>query len=151
MVKNLPAMQETRVQSLGKEDALEKGMATYSRILAWRIPWTEEPGELQSMGLQRVRHICATNTKYHFIWKWKWSRSVVPDSLWPHGLWLPGSSIQGIFQVRVPEWVAILFSRGSSWPRDRTQVSCIAGRCFTLWATKEAQTLAYSWHQNLYY
>ena len=54
MVKNLPAMQETRVRSLGGEDPLEKEMATHSSILAWRIPWTEEPGGLQSMGLQRV-------------------------------------------------------------------------------------------------
>ena len=56
MVKNLPAMQETWVQSLGQEDMLEKGMATHSNILAWRIPLTEEPGGLQSTGLQRVRH-----------------------------------------------------------------------------------------------
>ena len=54
MVKNLPAMRETQVRSLGREDPLEKGMATHSSILAWRIPWTEEPGGLQSMGLQRV-------------------------------------------------------------------------------------------------
>ena len=51
-VKNLPAMQETRVQSLDQEDPLEKGMANHSSILAWRIPWTEEPGGLQSMGSQ---------------------------------------------------------------------------------------------------
>ena len=56
MVKNLPAMWETQVLSLGQEDSLEKGMATHSSILAWRIPWTEEPGELQPMGLQRVGH-----------------------------------------------------------------------------------------------
>ena len=56
MVKNPPAMQETRVQSLGWEDPLEKGMASHSSILAWRIPYTEEPGGLQSMGWQRVRH-----------------------------------------------------------------------------------------------
>ena len=55
-VKNLPAMQETRVLSLGQEDPLEKGMATHSSILSWRIPWTEEPGRLQSMEPQRVRH-----------------------------------------------------------------------------------------------
>ena len=55
-VKNLPAMQETPVQSLGWEDPLEKGMATHSSILAWRIPWTEEAGGLQSIGLQRVGH-----------------------------------------------------------------------------------------------
>ena len=55
MVKNLPAMQETQVQSLGWEDLLEKGMAAYSSVLAWRIPRTEKPGGLQSMGSQRVR------------------------------------------------------------------------------------------------
>ena len=56
MVKNLPAVQENQVQSLGREDPLEKGMATHSSILAWRIPWTEEPGALQSVGSQRVGH-----------------------------------------------------------------------------------------------
>ena len=55
-VKHLPIMQETWVQSLGQEDLLEKEMATYSSILAWKTPWTEEPGGLQSMGLQRVGH-----------------------------------------------------------------------------------------------
>ena len=56
MVKNLPAMQETQVQSLGQEDPLEKGIATHSSILAWKIPWTEEPGGLWFMGSQRVGH-----------------------------------------------------------------------------------------------
>ena len=56
MVKNLPAMWETQVRSLGREDPLEKGAPTHSSILAWRIPWTEEPGRLQSMGSQRVGH-----------------------------------------------------------------------------------------------
>ena len=56
MVKNLPAMQETQVLSLGWEDPLQEGMATHSSILAWKIPWTEEPGGLQSMWLQRVGH-----------------------------------------------------------------------------------------------
>ena len=51
---------------------------------------------------------------------------------------LPGSSVSGIFQARILEWVAIPFSRGSSWPRDQTQVSCVAGRFFTIWATREA-------------
>ena len=60
MVKNLPAKQEMQVQSLGREDSLEKEMATHCRILAWEIPWTEEPGGLQSMGSQRVRHDLAT-------------------------------------------------------------------------------------------
>ena len=56
MVKCLPAMEETRVRSLGQEDPLEKEMATHCSILAWRIPWTEEPGGLQSMWSQRVGH-----------------------------------------------------------------------------------------------
>ena len=56
MVKNSPAMQKTQVCSLGQEDPLEKGMDTYSSILAWKIPWTEEPGKLQSMESQRDRH-----------------------------------------------------------------------------------------------
>ena len=56
MVKILPAMQETQVQSLGQEDPLEKEMATHSSILAWEIPWMEETGGLSSMGSQRVRH-----------------------------------------------------------------------------------------------
>ena len=56
LVKNLPAMQEIWLRSLGQEDPLEKGLATYSSILAWRIPWREEPGGLQSIGSQKVRH-----------------------------------------------------------------------------------------------
>ena len=56
MVKRLPTMRMTQVQSLGQEDLLEKEMATHSSILAWKIPWTEEPGRLQSMGSQRVGH-----------------------------------------------------------------------------------------------
>ena len=84
-VKNLPAMQETWFQSPGWEDPLQKGMATHSSILAWRITWTEEPGGLQSMGLQRVRHnwhntfiICISSVQF--------SGSVVSDSLRPHEL-----------------------------------------------------------------
>ena len=75
MVKNLPAMQETQVQSLGQEDPLEKGMATHSSILAWRIPWTEEPGGLQSTGLQRVRHDWATNTT---TTAWSPAHTIIP-------------------------------------------------------------------------
>ena len=56
MVKSLPAVRETQVQSLGQEDPLEKEMATHSSTLAWKIPWMEEPGRLQSMGSQRVGH-----------------------------------------------------------------------------------------------
>ena len=63
MVKNLLAIQETWVQSLGQKDPLEKEVATHSSILAWRIPWTEQPGSLQSMGSQRVGRDWATNTQ----------------------------------------------------------------------------------------
>ena len=73
-------MQETQVQSLGGEDPLEKATATCSSILAWRIPRTEKPGGLQSMGSQRVGHNWVTFSSVQFI------RSVVSDSLRPHGL-----------------------------------------------------------------
>ena len=64
-VKNLPAMQEIWVQSLARKDSLEKEMVIHSSILAWRIPWTEEPGQLQSMGSQRVGHDGAIFTYIH--------------------------------------------------------------------------------------
>ena len=80
---------------------------------------------------------------YHHIYipykvKWKWSCSVVSNSLRPVDCSPPSSSVHGILQARILEWVAISFSRGSSQPRDQTQVSCIAGRHFNLWATREA-------------
>ena len=71
-VKNLPATQETQVRSLGQEDPLEKEMTTHSSILAWRIPWTEESGELQSSGLQSLEHDWKTKAKmwaHVFLWK----------------------------------------------------------------------------------
>ena len=66
MRKNLPAMQETQVHSLGWEDPLEESMATHSSILAWRISWAEEPGGLQSMGSQRDGHNLVTNTNREY-------------------------------------------------------------------------------------
>ena len=74
------------------------------------------------------------------LWKWKWSRSDVSDSCNPMDGSPPGSSTHGIFWARVLEWVAISFSRGSSWPRNQTRVSLIAGRRFTVRATREATT-----------
>ena len=68
MVKNLPAVQEMRVQSLSQEDPMEKGMATHSSVPAWNIPWTEESEELQSMGSQRVGYSWAANT-FPFTWE----------------------------------------------------------------------------------
>ena len=67
-----------------------------------------------------------------------WSLSVVSDSLWPVDCGPPGSSVHGVLQARILEWVAISFSRGSSQPRNRTHISRIAGRRFNLWATREA-------------
>ena len=71
-------------------------------------------------------------------WKWKWSCSVVSDSFRPVDCSPPSSSVHGVLQARILEWVAISFSRGSSQPRDWTQVSNIAGRRFNLWTTREA-------------
>ena len=72
MVKNLPAMQETWVQSLGQEDPLEKGMATHSSVLVWRIPWTKEPGGLVSMRSQRVGHDHTTKHSGFLVFTWPW-------------------------------------------------------------------------------
>ena len=65
MVKNLPAMQKTQDQSLGQEDPLEKNLAIHPSVCAWRIPWIEDPGGLQSMGSQRVRHTYLTYQNVH--------------------------------------------------------------------------------------
>ena len=70
-VKCLPTMRETRVQSLGREDLLGKEMAPHFSILAWKIAWTEEPGRLQSIGLQRVRHDRVTSLSLSFTFKGK--------------------------------------------------------------------------------
>ena len=123
-------------------------MAPQSSILTWRIPETEEPGGLLSMGSHRVRHdwsdlaaaaacICITITAVHLkhcisvLTKCKVSHSVVSNSLWPMDCSPPGSSVRGILQARILEWVAISFSRGSSQHRDQTWVLCIAGRFFS--------------------
>ena len=70
MVKNLPAMREIQVQSLGQEDPLEKELATNSIIFAWRIPQTEEPGGLQSMGMLRVGRLTVTLQEGSYLWVW---------------------------------------------------------------------------------
>ena len=83
MVKNLPATRETQVWSLSHEDPLEKGMATHSSILAWRIPWTEEPGEVHGVAKSQTLY-WVTNT--HAAYSVQFSHSVMFDSLQPHGL-----------------------------------------------------------------
>ena len=115
MVKNSPAGRETWVRSLDWDDPLEEDRAIYSSTLAWESPWTEEPGGLQSMRLQRVRHDWVTK---HCEGE---SCSIVSDSLRPHDY-----TVHGILQARIQDWVAIPFSRVSSQHRDWTQVSCVA-------------------------
>ena len=105
-VKNLPVMQETQVLSLGQEDPLEKEMATHSSILAWRIPWTEEPGGLQSVGSQKVGQDWATNTQY------------VTHS--PLFCWVL------IFVLPLHKYVFLTsLLSGSAWPESRN--SCLSG------------------------
>ena len=172
MVKNPAAMQETWAWSLGWEDPLEKETATLSSILAWRIPWTEEPGRLLSMGLQRVGHgLCITINydskeimssqrvlKSYFNCKAPWSSihsrsqhlrmcvcAHLLSSIWlfcdlkDYSPW--SSSIHGIPQARILEWVAISSSRGSSQPKNRawlSYISCFGRQTVYHWATQEA-------------
>ena len=82
-VKNLPATHETWVQSLGQENPLKKGMTVHSSILAWRIPWREEPGRLQDVGSQRVGHDWATNTTYLLLYTWELPRQTKWINKWP--------------------------------------------------------------------
>ena len=217
MVKNLAAVQETWVRSLGWEDPLEEGMATPSSILAWRIPigkfdygqlrhkeacpiracmvswtWTGSRSKVchrrqgawpgvrfrMLMGTLGILHTAAFHSP-NFCCSWvcvpgrtPWA----PRACWgllsnhlgrlsllitpslngskvkvkvlvaqscltfcdPMDCGPPGSSVHGILQVRILEWVAISFSRGSSWPRDQTQVFCIAGSFFIIWDTRKA-------------
>ena len=136
-------------------------MVTHSSILDWRLPWVEEPGGLQSMGSQRVW--CKLVTKqwqhanFHMDTKWRGAmqmisiivllitkKTVAVQSLshdWHfcdlHGLTVPGSSVHGVSLVRVLEWVAISFSQGSSWPRDRTYFSFFGSWILYHWAARE--------------
>ena len=121
MVKNPPAIQETGVQSLGWDDPLEKGLETLSSILAWRIPWTEEPGGLQSMGSQRVgqtEQLTHTHTHTHFL-EVKCSLGLI---LSVGASWLiasgqtspsisPGSSLEGVTVSTNPDFSLVL-----QWP-----------------------------------
>ena len=101
---------ETRVQSLGWKDPLEKGMATHSSILAWRIPWAEEPGGLQSIGLQswtRLKWLgSSSSSRYESVLV----TQSYPSLCDPMDYSLPDSSVHWIFQARILEWVAISFS-----------------------------------------
>ena len=113
-------MQETRVQYLDPKDPLEKEMATHSSILAWKIPWTEEPGGLQSMGSQRVGHDLVTKPPPPptyvtgpgciFNMDYMLSSSVCLTICNPMDCSPPSSFVHGISQARILEWVAISFS-----------------------------------------
>ena len=134
-VKHLPAMWETRVRSLGQEDPLEKEMATHSSTLACKIPWTEEPGRLQSRGSQRVGHDWAishghTVVVYLLSCVWLCCDPIDYSPLF--------SSVHGILQARILEWVAMPSSRGSSQPRDQIRVSSFGRRILYHRATWEA-------------
>ena len=153
-------MQEMLVASLGQEDPLEKEMTAHSSILTWEIPWTEEPGGLQSMGSQEVKHDLVTKQQFIFIYclityrfkheNFRTLKKLCYNS--GHGgggaggglvtqscLTLcdpmdcnpPGSYVHGTSQARTLEWVAISFSKGSSQSRNQTHISCTAGRFFT--------------------
>ena len=118
IVNSLLAMQETWVRSLGWEDPLERGMATLSSTLAWRISWTEEPGRLLSMGSQRVRHDWRTHAlilckydEYYACVNAKLLQSCL-TLCDPMDCSLPGSSVHGILQASILEWVAIPFLQG---------------------------------------
>ena len=130
-------MWQTWVWSLGREDPLEKGMATHYSILAWRIPWTEEPGGVQSMGSHRVGHNRAANTNTIPVYTY-WSKAAqsCPTLCNHRDCSLPGSSIHGIFQARVLEWVAISFSL-ESLNLEHWKQHMLAG----MWSKRNAHTL----------
>ena len=156
-LKGLPAMRETWVQSLGLEVPLEKEMATHSSMLVWRIPWTEEPGGLQSTGLQRVWHNWARTWKWKLlsrVWlfatPWTYSPWNSPEHLPNLGMEPRSPTLQGDYfylrhkeSPRILEWVAYRFFGGSSQPRNPTAVSGIAGRFFINWAIREVHPYIY--------
>ena len=154
--KNLPAIQETWVWFLGQENPLEKGMATHSRIVAWWIPWTEEPwatvhGVTKNGTWLRLPQAASlpfgdTLWAFHLPWWLQATHAFLPNSssvslegghllsldllqmlqgllVFILDLLSPG---KGILQARILEWVAISYSRGSSWPRDWARLSCIS-------------------------
>ena len=155
-------------------------MATHSSILAWKIPWTEESGRLQSRGLRRVRHDwvtgCTTLAK-KFFWSRdqltlrvrrslftsqrnsllkskqpsqfsQFSHSVVSNSLWPHRLWPTRLLCSWNSPGKNMGWVAISFSRQSSWSRDWTRVSCIGRQILYRRASREACPDQYGRNQS---
>ena len=138
MVENLPAVHKTETPSLDQKDPLEKGIAHHSSILAWRI----QP------------RILARLSNFHLppppcppqVCMYAKSLQLCPTLCDLVNCSPPGSSVHGILQERILEWVSISFSRGSSWPGNWTQVSCITGRFFTVQATREVLHIFLSMH-----
>ena len=135
-VKNLSAKQETWVQSLGQEDSLEKGMAIHSSILAWRIPWTEEPGRLQSMGSQRVRYNRATITHSRILWlkNQVFYRTCGLPLTWPLHLILSSKhyAFHSSFRVFLRDQWLLLQSQCSSPPLSLWPLSALLFLCAIL-------------------
>ena len=133
--------------------ALEKEMTTHSSVLAWRIPRTEEPSGLPSMGSHRVGHDWSVSSsskhlscKMAITFSLRYNSKVkVKVAQLCLTLCNPDYTVHEILQARILEWVAFSFFRGSSQPRDRTQVSLIAGGVFTSWATRETSPRILEW------
>ena len=106
-------------------------MAIHSNILAWEIPWAEEPGGYSPWGRKESDMTEPRSLSLIFIMIMVVVYSLRCISCNPLDCGLPGSSVHGISQARILEWVAISFSRGSSQPTDQTHISCVAGRLFT--------------------
>ena len=139
MVKNPPAIPETQVQSLGWEDALEKGMATHSSILAWRIPWTEEPGRLQSMRSHKVRHEWLTNTLLYITghsahdgnqWGGLLSRGLISDLFLNRTTEATGGSV--VKKTCLPMQHIWVWSLGQEDPLEKEMATCSS---FFAWRT----------------
>ena len=152
-------MQETQVWSLGREDPLEKEMATHSILLPGKshgerrlvgyIPWSRKESDSTEQA-----HTHLFLYVFMYICRYPWYITIIsvymcvcvcvllvqlcPVLCDRTDCSLPGSSVLGIFQARILEWITIPFSKGSSQPRDQTWVSCIAGKVFTDWVTREA-------------
>ena len=130
MVKHLLAMRETWVWSLGQKDPLEKEMATYSSTLAWKIPWMEEPGGLQSMGSQRVGHDWVISLFFHFFWLW--------EVLW------------SFFSVQLLSWLSykvdfmlhvVIWSRSGSVLLRRVKEDSTSKQFFLFWGSSQGTHL----------
>ena len=131
-IKNMEVGSHSFLQGIFPTQGSSPGLL-HCRHILYCVSHQGSPRILEWVAYPYLQGIFPTQESNWGLLHWKWSHGVAQSC--------PGFSVHRIFQARVLEWVAISFSRGSSWPRDWTQVSCIAGRCFTLWATREADSL----------